>query len=74
MSINTFAADEREMGEYRTYVEQIRGNDDGFVADDVLVRVLRIPNRILVNVRKVIKEHPDWDDEEVAEEVLGLEA
>ncbi|MBR4776022.1 MAG: Rpn family recombination-promoting nuclease/putative transposase [Lachnospiraceae bacterium] len=74
MSINTFAADEREMGEYRTYVEQIRGNDDGFVADDVLIRVLRIPDRILINVRKVIKEHPDWDDEEVAEEVLALEA
>ena len=72
MSINTFAADEREMGLYRGYVESIRKND-GTVPEDVILRVLCIPKRVLINVRKVIGEHPDWDDEDVAEEVLGQE-
>ena len=28
--------------------------------------------RTLFHVRQVLSEHPDWDDEEVAEEVLNI--
>ena len=72
MSINTFAADEREMGDYIRIVQQVRGNN-GLLSDDVLLKFMSIPKRILDNVRKVIGEHPDWNDEDVAEEVLGQE-
>ena len=72
MSINTFAADEREMGDYIRIVQQVRSSN-GILPDEVLIKVLCIPKRILDNVRKVVDEHPDWDNEDVAEEVLGQE-
>ena len=40
--------------------------------EDILVDVLRIDGRTLLYVRQVLSEHPDWDDEEVAEEVLNI--
>ena len=71
MSINTFAMDEREMGEYRKIVDQIRNNDNS-VSDDAIVSILRITPTVLFCVRKALSEHPDWDDEDIAEEVLAM--
>ncbi len=69
MSINVERADDKELGEYRKVVGQIRGSK---YSDDILVDVLRIDGRTLLYVRQVLSEHPDWDDEEVAEEVLNI--
>ena len=70
MSINTFAAEEREMGHYVGIVGSIRNSA---YPDDVIVDILRIKGETLKSVRNIISEHPDWDDEEVAEEVLSRE-
>lgn len=70
MSINANNAEERELGEYRAYVAAIRNCK---YPDDIIIDILRIKGDTLVSVRQVISEHPDWDDEEVAEEVLCRE-
>ena len=70
MSIYANAADEREIGEYRGFVRSVR---DSTVSDDLLMTVLKISFKTLNNIRAVLSSHPDWDDEDVAEEVLNLE-
>ena len=70
MSINTFAADERIVGRYSTYVQSIR---DTTYTDDILAGVLKIKPKTINNIRLVIKEHPDWDDDDIADEVIDLE-
>ncbi len=70
MTIYTNAADEREVGDYRTYVRSIR---DASVSDDMLIAVLKIQPQTINNIRFVIEQHPDWDDDDVAEEVLDME-
>ena len=72
MSIYANAADERELGDYRTYVRSVRDNDGSFT-DDMIVKFLKISSNTLNNIRAVLSSHPDWDDEDVAEEVLNLE-
>ena len=72
MSIYANIADERDLGDYRTYVKQVRGSD-GLVADDILIKVLKISERLLQIIRKVLGDHPEWDNEEVAEEVMMQE-
>ena len=69
MSINVERADDKELGEYRGYVKSVR---DSHYPDEILVDVLKIDGKTLMYVRKVLAEHPDWDDEEVAEEVLNI--
>ncbi|MCR5777680.1 MAG: Rpn family recombination-promoting nuclease/putative transposase [Lachnospiraceae bacterium] len=70
MNINANSAEDKELGEYRKLVNQIRNCN---YPDDLIVDILRIKGTTLVSVRNVISEHPDWDDEEVAEEVLSME-
>ena len=70
MNLNVFSADERELGDYRRVVSQIRGNND-LLSDDAMIKFMKISPEVLQLVRKVISEHPDWDDEEVADEVLA---
>ena len=70
MSIYANAADMKEIGDYRTYVRSVR---DSAVADDLLMKVLKISLKTLNNIRTVLNSHPDWDDEAVAGEVLNLE-
>ena len=67
MSIYANAADMKEIGEYRAYVRSVRGNN-GLLADDMIAKVLRITSTTIQNIRTVISNHPDWDDEDVAEE------
>ena len=38
---------------------------------DAMIKFMKISPEVLQLVRKVISEHPDWDDEEVADEVLA---
>ena len=70
MSIYANAADMKELGDYRTYVRQVRSST---VSDDLLTAVLKIALTTIQNIRTVISAHPDWDDEDVAEEVLNME-
>ena len=35
------------------------------------MKILKISPEVLQLVRKVISDHPEWDDEEVADEVLA---
>ena len=70
MSIYANAADMKELGAYKTYVRQVRSST---VSDDILTAVLKIALTTIQNIRTVISAHPDWDDEDVAEEVLNME-
>ncbi len=72
MNINTFAIDEREMGEYMKIVSLIRINDKRFSDSDIM-SILNIKPVVLYCVRKALREHPDWDDEDIAEEVLAMD-
>ena len=71
MSINTFAMDEREIGDYIRIVSQIRGNN-GLLTDETILSFMKITPTVLYCVRKALSEHPDWDDEDIAEEVLAM--
>ncbi|MCR5778187.1 MAG: hypothetical protein K6G84_12370 [Lachnospiraceae bacterium] len=70
MSVNIVSAEDKELGEYRRIVKSIRNSN---YPDDVILDILMIKGDTLKSVRNVISEHPDWDDEEVAEEVLSRE-
>lgn len=69
MSINAERADDKELGRFSGYVNSVR---DSQYSDDILINVLKIDGKTLMYVRQVLSEHPDWDDEEVAEEVLNI--
>lgn len=70
MSINANAGDLLEVGQYSSYVSSVR---DTTFPDDILTAVLKIKLDTLKIIRFVIKAHPDWNDEIVAEKVLDLE-
>ena len=72
MTVYANVADEREVGTYSAYVDQIRGND-GKYPDDQIISFMRISPKTLEYIRLVINQHPDWDDDDVAEEVLNME-
>ena len=72
MTIYANRADEREIGSYSRVVSSVREND-GYFTDDQMIRFMRIRPETLQNIRFVIQEHPDWDDEDVADEVLDME-
>ena len=69
MSIYANVADERDLGEYRSYVRMVRENN-GLLSDDVLVKFMKITNTLLSIIRRVLGDHPDWDNEAIAEEVM----
>ena len=71
MSINTFAMDEQLVGEYKKIVKSIRKND-GIYPDNDILTILDINPTVLFCVRKALSKHSDWDDEDIAEEVLAM--
>ena len=72
MSINANAGDLLEVGQYSSYVSSVRDNN-GLLADDIISKFLKIKLDTIKIIRFVIKAHPDWNDEIVAEKVLDLE-
>ena len=56
------------LGGYTDKVASIR-EGSGIVDDNVLMKVLRITPNIFYLVKDEISRHPDWDDEQVAEEI-----
>ena len=56
------------LGGYTKTVSSIRENA-GSVDDELLMKVLQISPNIFYLVKDEISKHPDWDDEQVAEEI-----
>ena len=73
MSIGAQMFDREMVGIYTDRVGQIR-NNNGFLTDDQIVTFMRITPKTLQSIRFVIDLHPDWEDDEIAEEVLDMEA
>ena len=72
MSINARDSDILEVGDYRRAVSQVRDNN-GLLSDEQIVAFMKISTKTLKIIRFVITKHPDWDDADVAEEVLDLQ-
>ena len=72
MSINVRESDILEVGQYSNLVNLIRSNN-GFLTDEQMLGFMHINSNTLKTVRFIIKLHPDWNDEVVANKVLDLE-
>ena len=72
MRINVRESDILEVGDYRRVVNQVRENN-GLLTDEQMIGFMHITLNTLKTVRFVIKLHPDWNDEVVANKVLDLE-
>lgn len=72
MYINLDRLDNIELGDYRRIVKSIRGNN-GLLSDETMIEFMKITPTVLYCVRKALSEHPDWDDEDIAEEVLAMD-
>lgn len=72
MSINVHDADERELGSYIKIVNSIRSNN-GLLTDEQIIAFMKIRIETLNYIQDILSQHPDWDDEQVADEVLNLE-
>ena len=72
MNINVDRLDNIDLGEYKRIVNQIRGNN-GLLSDETMIEFMKITPTVLYCVRKALSEHPDWDDEDIAEEVLSMD-
>ena len=58
--------------DYSRVVRQVRSNKRNFDDND-LADILDVKLNTITTIRLVINNHPDWDDDDVAEEVLDLE-
>ena len=69
MMLMTYGAEQRVAGKYIRNVELIRGWYDD--KDDLpaarMAKCIRISLPVFEGVLSLIKEHPDWDDEEIAD-------
>ena len=70
---NTFKGDAIMVGDYMRIVKSIRGNN-GLLSDNDIISFLKITPDLLGYVRKALSIHPDWDDEDIAMEVLSMQA
>ena len=69
-AVTTATAKASEIGSYSRLVSSVR---DTKYSDDILTDVLKVNLHTLKTIRFVILKHPDWNDENVAEEVINLE-
>ena len=72
MSINVRDADVMDVGDYRRVVRSVRKNKHN-LSDLILADTLDVVPKTIRIVRFVIKLHPDWNDEVIADKVLDLE-
>lgn len=70
MSLILHMQEQEEIGSFSCVVRSIRGNGDGSFTDEMWCDFFDISQKTLDTVRQVINENPDWNDYEVAEEVL----
>ena len=71
MMMSVYGAEQRAAGKYIEIVEQIRGwYDDKFdISPEIMSKLLRVTLPQFESALSLIKEHPDWDDEDIAEQV-----
>ena len=72
MDIYADRGDLLEVGDYSRVVRTIRTNRRNST-DDILADTFEITTKTINNIRMIINNHPDWDDDDIAEEVLDLE-
>ena len=68
--LTIYGAEQRVAGKYIGLVEQIRGwyDDKDDLPAERMAKCLRISLPVFEGVLSLIKEHPDWDDEEIADQ------
>ncbi len=69
--MSVYGAEQRVLGEYIGIVKLIRGwyNDKDDLSAGRMAKTLRITLPQFESALSLIKEHPDWDDEDIAEQV-----
>lgn len=68
MMLMTYGAEERAAGKYIKTVEDIRRwKQEGGVDDSVMAKIFGIRLPIFQGIVSLIEEHPDWNDETVAD-------
>ena len=61
-------ANERAMGKYETFVSQIRRSSNRFSPQE-MADYFNVSEQDCISVLDCIREHPDWDDGQIAEEI-----
>lgn len=64
--------EQQKFGKYVTQVSVVR-NSGNVVTNDILAKQLGIDVLIVEKIQNYISEHPDWDDEDIADELLEEE-
>ena len=68
MRFNEVMMENRRLGEYRLHVAQARKLRNRFAMDE-LAEICLISPELLATILDTIDAHPDWDDEQIAENV-----
>ena len=68
MVLNEMLRENRRLGEYKRSVAQVRKLRNRFEAEE-LAEICLITPELLKLVMDAIDAHPDWDDEQVVENV-----
>lgn len=68
MMLMTYLAEQKASGKYIRNVEQIRGwyDEKSELSKKDMAKAIRVSLPVFDEVLSFIKEHPEWDDEEVA--------
>ena len=68
MMLMTYLAEQKASGKYIRNVEQIRGwyDEKSELSKKDMAKAIRVSRPVFDEVLSFIKEHPEWDDEEVA--------
>ena len=64
--------EQQKLGKYSEKVAMIRSNN-GEVSNETMIKVLRINENDYNRIMYFIDNHPDWDDEDVADAILNEE-
>ena len=68
MVLNEMLLDNRRLGEYKGRVAMVRAFRDEFQPEQ-LTKIAYNNPELLASILDTIDAHPDWDDEQVAENV-----
>ena len=71
MLLSVYFAEQRVLGGYIRIIKQIRkwDNDKNDLPAERMAKLLSITLPQFESALSLIKEHPDWDDEDIAEQV-----
>ena len=71
MMMATYMAEQKSQGKYENLVELVRGwnKRHSKIAAKDMAESIMVTLPTFNSVLSIIKEHPDWDDEQVVDEV-----